>query len=226
MTPTFDYVLELWDRAVPIWVAGGWAMPPIGVIAFAMFGMGVHVLLSLRSTGFLSVPERRWRTWVDQPAEGSGPTGDLIRRCMGATTLSAAAEAFDDVRSAQQGAFERDLRVMKVCVSAAPLVGLLGTVTGMLATFNALATGSGGEKTMSMIAAGISEALITTEAGLVVALPGLFFQTYLSRKYENYKVSLAHMETVCTASLYRRIQNRPPSANAARSTSSTVGAIG
>jgi biopolymer transport protein ExbB len=93
---------------------------------------------------------------------------------------------------------------MRVCVSAAPLVGLLGTVTGMLATFGALASGSGGEKTMGLVAKGISEALITTETGLVVALPGLFFQYQLSRKYDQYKAFLAHLETVCTQAIHHR----------------------
>jgi len=96
--------------------------------------------------------------------------------------------------------------MMKICVSAAPLLGLLGTVTGMLTTFGALSTGAGGDKTMSMVAGGISEALITTETGLVVALPGLFFQYQLGRTYERYKAFLAHLETVCTQSLYRRLR--------------------
>jgi hypothetical protein len=75
----------------------------------------------------------------------------------------------------------------------------------MLATFGALATGSGGDQTMAQIAAGISEALITTETGLVIALPGLFFHYQLTRKYERYKAFLAHLETVATQSLHRRL---------------------
>jgi biopolymer transport protein ExbB len=86
---------------------------------------------------------------------------------------------------------------MKLCVGVAPLLGLFGTVTGMLATFAALASGSGGEQTMSDIAKGISEALITTEAGLVVALPGLFFHYYLSRKLRGYQNFLDDAESLC-----------------------------
>ena len=62
---------------------------------------------------------------------------------------------------------------------------------------------------MEMVAAGISEALVTTETGLVIALPGLFFQYQLVRKLERYKAFLAHLETVCTQSLYRRLRQRP-----------------
>jgi biopolymer transport protein ExbB len=98
--------------------------------------------------------------------------------------------------------------VMKVAVGAAPLFGLLGTVTGMLTTFGALASGSGGDQTMGMIAAGISEALITTETGLVIALPGVFFQYMLSRRLQAYKAFLAHLETVCTQTVHRRLKLR------------------
>ena len=69
-----------------------------------------------------------------------------------------------------------------------------------------MASGSGGDQTMAEIAKGISEALVTTETGLVIALPGLFFQYQLARKFESYKNFLAHLETVCNQSLFRRLQ--------------------
>ena len=94
--------------------------------------------------------------------------------------------------------------LMKVCVSAAPLLGLLGTVTGMLTTFAALSEGSGGDQTMSAIAGGISEALVTTMTGLVIALPGLFFQYVLGRKFAEYRYFLDRLETMCRQRLLRR----------------------
>jgi biopolymer transport protein ExbB len=206
MQASIDGFRDLLAQALPIWTSGGWAMPAIAVIAFAMFGMGVHVLLNLAATGFLSAPESRWRKWITQPGDARGPIGRLVRSAVSSGSITLAAQVFDQVRTEQSSAFERDLRVMKICVSAAPLVGLLGTVTGMLATFEALASGSGGDKTMSMIADGISEALITTETGLVIALPGLFFQYYLSRQFERYKAYLAHMETVCSVAVYQATQ--------------------
>ena len=58
---------------------------------------------------------------------------------------------------------------------------------------------------MSLVAEGISEALVTTETGLVIALPGLFFQYQLVRKHERYKAFLAHLETVCTQRAYKKL---------------------
>lgn len=201
-----DDLSAVWSQAVDIWLSGGWAMWAIAVIAFLMFGMGVHVHLALRTKGFLSVPESVWRRWIDRPMDREGPIGELLDFVTGARTLEDAAISFEQLQVSEAAPFERDLKVMKVCVSAAPLVGLLGTVTGMLATFGALSSGSGGDKTMAMIADGISEALITTETGLVIALPGLFFQYQLNRGFQAYKAFLAHLESVCNQILYRELR--------------------
>lgn len=193
-----------WTTALGIWKDGGWAMWAIAVIALAMFGMGVHIWLALTEKGFLSMRESVWRHWIDRPEEARGPIGRLVSILAGRDSIAETDAIFKQLRMSECHPFERDLKVMKICVSAAPLVGLLGTVTGMLATFGALSSEGGGDQTMGMIAKGISEALITTETGLVVALPGLFFQYQLLRKFERYKAFLAHLETVCNQKLHRR----------------------
>ena len=198
----------LWEQALQIWLAGGWAMVALAAVALVMFGLGVHLYLNLWAKGFSSVREKTWRRWIDNPAERKGPIGDLLDFVTGGTTLKDTTVFFEELRATEISPFERDLRVMKRCVGVAPLLGLLGTVTGMLATFAALAGGSGGEKTMGLVAEGISEALITTETGLVIALPGLFFQYQLARKHERYKAFLAHLETVCTQKVYKRLYKR------------------
>jgi len=67
-----------------------------------------------------------------------------------------------------------------ICASSAPLLGLLGTVTGIINTFKLITVfGSGDAKTLS---GGISEALITTELGLIVAIFSLFLYAFLDRK--------------------------------------------
>lgn len=202
----------LWDQAVVIWLSGGWAMVGIALIALVMFGLGTHIHFRLTRTGFASVREKTWRRWIENPEERRGPVGELLDFVTGAQTLKDTAVFFEEVRATEVEPFARDLRVMRICVSAAPLLGLLGTVTGMLATFAALSAGSGGDKTMELVAAGISEALITTETGLVIALPGLFFQYQLGRRYERYRAFVAHVETVCTQLLHRRLNREKAAA--------------
>lgn len=202
-----EAITTLFQQAAEIWRSGGWGMIALTANALVLFALGTHLYLKLNEKGFQSVPEPVWRRWIDHPDERHGPIGAILNFVTGTSSLKENSVLFDELRTTEIVPFERDLRVMKICVSTAPLLGLLGTVTGMLATFGALASGSGGEKTMSMIAGGISEALITTETGLVIALPGLFFQYQITRQHERYKSFLAHLETVCTQKLYKKLRN-------------------
>jgi len=202
--PILARLQDLWTQALRIWQDGGWAMWGIAAIALVLFSMGMHVLLRLRGKGFLSVKERVWRGWIDRPDERRGPVGELLDAVADGQSLEQTGQLFESVKKSELLPFERDLMVMRICVSAAPLVGLLGTVTGMLSTFRALSTGSGGDQTMAMVAEGISEALITTETGLVIALPGPFSPYHLARHPERYRAFLAHLETVCTQGVYWR----------------------
>ena len=210
--PAVDRFVELGTGALTIWNKGGWAMYPLAFISFVMFAIGVNVFLRLREKGFQSVPEKTWRRWIDHPFERRGPIGELLDFVTGSRTLEENTLYFEQLRTSEVRPFARDLLVMRIFVSAAPLVGLLGTVTGMLRTFGALASGSGGDQTLARIAAGISEALITTETGLVIAIPGLFFQYQLARTHERYKAFLAHLETRCTQNLYRSIRQEEKAA--------------
>jgi biopolymer transport protein ExbB len=189
---------RLIEEAIEVWIAGGWAMIALAVNAFIMFAVGMGMWLRFRVRGFRAVPESTWKRWMAHPAERRGALGRLIGFLMGAEDLHDLGVRFHELHQAEVAPFNRDLRFMRRAVSTAPLLGLLGTVTGMLTTFSALATGSGGEKTMDMVAGGISEALITTQTGLIIAIPGLFFQYLLSRERDRYEAYLAHLETACT----------------------------
>ncbi|MCA9424357.1 MAG: MotA/TolQ/ExbB proton channel family protein [Candidatus Omnitrophica bacterium] len=199
-----ERIQTLWVEAVDIWIQGGWAMIGIAVISFVMFAIGIQIQMRLGGKGFVFLKETTWRQWLDHPELRRGKLGEILDFVTGGSTIEDTAVFFDELRSTELGPFKRDLTVMKICVNAAPLVGLLGTVTGMLSTFAALSSGAGGDKTMGLIAEGISEALITTETGLVVGLAGLFFQYHLARKYERYHAFIAHLETVISQKLYKQ----------------------
>jgi biopolymer transport protein ExbB len=196
----------LFEQTLEIWLSGGWAMVALTINALILFGLGVHIHLKLNEKGFRFIPEKVWRHWINHPDERKGPIGRILDFVTGGSSLEETGVFFEELRSTEIVPFTRDLRVMKICVSSAPLLGLLGTVTGMLATFSALATGGGGDQTMGMIADGISEALVTTETGLIIAIPGLFFQYQLTRGHERYKAFLAHLETVCTQKQYKQLK--------------------
>jgi biopolymer transport protein ExbB len=198
-----DVVQRLLDsrlvgEAVGIWQSGGWAMYPLALNCVVLFALGIDLWIKFRSREYRPVAETRWRRWIAHPTDRRGPIGELIDFVMNAPDLDDLKVRFNEVHATRIAPFNRDLRFMRRCVSTAPLLGLLGTVTGMLVTFKALASGSGGQKTMDMVAGGISEALITTETGLVIALPGLIFQYHLARDRDRYEAFLAHLQTVCT----------------------------
>jgi biopolymer transport protein ExbB len=87
----------------------------------------------------------------------------------------------------------RNLSVVAVLAAIAPLLGLLGTVTGMITTFNVISIfGTGNARAM---AGGISEALITTQSGLLVAIPGLFMSNFLVRRIALLENSLDELAT-------------------------------
>lgn len=88
------------------------------------------------------------------------------------------------------------LALIGVLAAIAPLLGLLGTVTGMIGTFDVLSIfGTGNAKAM---AGGISEALITTQTGLLIAIPGIYMYNFLSRRVVNLQ------QRVAAAGLYIR----------------------
>jgi len=85
-------------------------------------------------------------------------------------------------------ALQRGLPFIAIAAAAAPLLGLLGTVTGMIETFRLINVfGTGDAKSL---ASGISEALITTEFGLIVAIPALILHALLSRKVQGIKATM------------------------------------
>lgn len=98
------------------------------------------------------------------------------------------------IETTEAGAtFDRRLRYLKVLTSVAPLMGLLGTVAGMLKTFRGLSD-SGLSVTENMVAVGISEALITTQTGLsigVIGLTGIMWYRQSNHKYLLYEYKAA-----------------------------------
>ena len=93
---------------------------------------------------------------------------------------------------------EKGMSLLGTVVNAAPQLGLLGTVTGMITAFSALTRN--GESTARIVASGISEALYTTAFGLIVAIPALVFYNYFNRRID---VIVSEMERAALQFLSR-----------------------
>ena len=172
--------------------AGGPVMIPIFILA------GAALLVALAKWIGLSLVRMPSRRRVDEllkavaakdPAAAGkvvermpGPVGRMLKA--GVANLAEPRELieeamFETILSAKLR-LTRFLPFIAVAAAAAPLLGLLGTVTGIITTFKLITVfGSGDVKSLS---GGISEALITTEWGLIVAIPSLLIHAYLSRK--------------------------------------------
>ena len=93
---------------------------------------------------------------------------------------------------------EKGMSLLGTVVNAAPQLGLLGTVTGMIAAFSVLTRN--GTSSAKIVAGGISEALYTTAFGLIVAIPALVFYNYFNRRID---VIVAEMERAALQFLSR-----------------------
>ena len=140
--------------------------------------------------------ELQWWNWVRFPEEAKGRVGDIIRYTQSdASSAKQIRTRFEEIHLALIALIDRRTRFVGTLVAAAPLLGLLGTVMGMLQTFLGIST-SGGTETAGVVAAGISEALVTTQTGLTVALPGLFLVMLIRRQRHQLESRLARLESL------------------------------
>lgn len=180
--------------------AGGWIMLPIMLCSVVALGIIAERLWTLRPSR-ITPPHllgQVWR-WIKdkklnnqklKELRANSPLGQILaaglanskhgREIMKECIEEAAARVIHDL--------ERYLNALGTIAGIAPLLGLLGTVLGMIEIFSSF-MGSG-MTNAALLAAGISKALITTAAGLMVAIPALFFHRYLQRRVDELVVGM------------------------------------
>ncbi len=187
-------------------VKGGFVMYPI--VAVALAALIVAIIKWIQLSNIPMASSRDLQLILDRLTKGNqqgalehaesikGPFGQLL-----ATAVAHAQESkeyieevlYERMLNVKPG-LEKALPFVALTAATAPLLGLLGTVTGMITTFNMISVfGTGDPKTLS---GGISEALITTEWGLYVAIPALLAHSVLSRKV---KAIMGDMEQMSVA---------------------------
>lgn len=162
---------------------------PIGLILLllAMLGGGTVLWRS----GVLWRESRLMRQQAD--GETAQPTNALGRLRLRAGQWQALERdtlelQLDDCLLQEQARLERGLAWLKLLIPVAPMLGLLGTVTGMIETFQGLSESAGGEP--KLMAGGIATALITTVLGLVTAMPLLLAHGLLQSRVEQLSLRL------------------------------------
>jgi biopolymer transport protein ExbB len=141
--------------------------------------------------------------WEAAESQRGRPTSNVLQAglsqkgCQAEAIKSSLAEAM----LKEMPRLERFLSTLKVLAAVAPLLGLLGTVSGMINTFHVItAHGTGDPRLM---AGGISEALITTELGLAVAIPILIFSSLLGRRAQHVVSDMEEKAVALTAALIK-----------------------
>jgi biopolymer transport protein ExbB len=117
-----------------------------------------------------------------------GPQSELLRIALANGTREQRDDRLYAALLEQRNRLERWLGAIAMTAAVAPLLGLLGTVSGMITTFKAMTLFGSGDP--SVVSGGIAEALITTELGLVVAIPALLAHALMSRKVKSYFAQL------------------------------------
>lgn len=183
---------SVWDFIVK----GGWMMLPIGLCSLAVIAVGVERSIVLRRTTV--APANLTPELIPLLARGAkrdalalldrapSPLSRILRE--GAQRLGRPIASVEK-HMVSQGEHEiaqlrRRLRTLSVVAAVAPLLGLLGTIFGMIKAFQTVALSGEALGRTELLAEGIYEAMITTAAGLVVAIPALVLHHFFVARIE------------------------------------------
>jgi biopolymer transport protein ExbB len=181
-------------------IAGGWLMLPIILCSVVAMAIIIERLWSLRRERV--VPENLvaqvWQLHRDKAItpghissiKDGSPLGRILAAGIVNRTHSREImkESIEEVGRQVVHELERYLNTLGTISSISPLLGLLGTVIGMIKVFSAITLVGVGDP--GVLAGGISEALITTAAGLSVAIPSLMFHRYFTGRVDQLVVAM------------------------------------
>jgi len=175
--------------------AGRFVMWPILLVSFIMITVAVErVLFIIRENARRQpeVVEKMMEKVEANDIEGAVEVGkksnDFVARIMVYALTHkehSLGNAFTRAANQELQRYQQGLPTLDTCITAAPLLGLLGTVTGMMGTFGALNAGGGSiGDAASKITGGVAEALIATACGLLIAVTGLLPFNYMNARVE------------------------------------------
>lgn len=170
-----------------VFAGAGWFLLPLGLCLVLAVYVMIERLLALRSSRVLpgSIIQAFLSGKVERidvgGAQGKSVAGRIINFYRISRPEPDSLKAFSMLEIAR---LERGMFLIDVVVAAAPLIGLLGTVTGLIHVFGGIDVGSGGLPESNVLTQGIALALSTTMLGLIIAVPALLASGYLYRRVD------------------------------------------
>jgi len=173
-------------------ISGGWFIWPLLVCSILLISIVLERLWFLQKRlvapkGLLRqvqnlIQKDSFHTQNQQEISSTSQLGDLLQHCYQYRLNS---REFVETKAEEKAAeikllLERNLSMLSTIASISPLLGLLGTVVGMITVFSNIDVN--GSANTDLLAAGISEALITTAFGLIIAVPAIVFYRYFEQK--------------------------------------------
>ena len=190
---------------------GGWMMLPLLICSIAMVAVIIDRVRAFRAAAKLDPKALREKvvaclTDGDVAAavaacrDSEGPVAAVLltglekfarlyQKGKGEQEIEAGVtKAMEDYAPKAMSVLEKRLGTLVLVSSISPLIGMCGTVTGMINSFSVMAEAAGLDP--GAVAGGISEALITTAAGLIIAIPGVVAYNMFQKKVEEWNVQL------------------------------------
>ena len=198
--PTLSRALLLAEQEEPLLQhlqrGGFWAIPIV------LFGVFASIIAVLKAVTLYRLPipvpalAERVQSALERGSDAvaaltqqvQGPQGELVGIAVAAQTADERDDRLHATLLQQRIRLERWLSAIALTASVSPLLGLLGTVSGMITTFKAMSLFGAGDA--SAVSEGVGEALINTELGLVVAIPALIAHALMSRRAKSYLAQL------------------------------------
>ena len=183
---TFEAKMNIWDLTLK----GGWIMIPIGVLLFVAIAILIERIIVIRSAGkedatFMNrikdyIHDGKIDSAINLCRTTNTPNARMIEKGISrlGRPMNDILVAIENVGNIEVAKLEKGFTWVATAAGAAPMLGFLGTVTGMVRAFFDMAN-AGANVDISLLSGGIYEALVTTVAGLVVGIIALLSYNYL-----------------------------------------------
>lgn len=184
------------QNVLDMFKAGGWAMYPLGLLSVSAFGLIIYNFLVIREKTFLrpdlveEIKPVMGNLQFDKARQICDENPSVVTNIIYSGLDRVDPDNFDPeiIKEAMEESSTEELAApfvminyLSLIATLSPMVGLLGTVSGMVKAFRGIAAAGMGNP--QGLADNISEALITTASGLIVAIPAMFFFFFFKNKY-------------------------------------------